>query len=332
MPSTTPSTITPQTLIDYARLYPWTVAATGVGGYSDQPALSFANDIAQLIMSKANPWKWNSNPISPIYTQPYQQDYPINVSQNLMGWLESGTLIDINNQSRPIPQTPIRAVSRLLPTNTCAIPKECCWVPNEIAQFSTWPGNNQVYTNPLSSLGGGPASNPRTAILDPNGNIQLVTTYGTTISSSIPSWPAANAAAGTTTSDGTVVWTVQDPNGVSIRLNALATNNSQVWSINLVYQEKPPVISTLGQTFAPIPDDLGYLIRQGFLTFCTRIADSKKFQEQYVQWLADIQDALMGSDREPQEFSIYPANSLQGKSSSWNYPGWPGWTNNDGGY
>ena len=326
------STISTQSLIDYARVFPWAIPVTGVAGYGLEPALSFANDVMQKIISQANPWKWNSNPVPIFYTQPYQQDYPTNISQNVMGWLESATLIDINNTQSPKPQPPVLCVARLLPVDYCGVPTEICWVPNTTAIFGVWPGNNQVYTDPVTNdqTGiGGPANNPVTAIIDPNGNIQLVTTYGTTLAAGVPNWPAAGATVGTTTPDGTVVWTLMDPNGVSIRLNALATNESQVFQITPIYQQKPPVISTLSQTFAPIPDDLGYLIKQGFMAYCSKIVDRQRFNEEFPQWLADIQEAMVGSDREPQEYSVYPAESLQGTGSTqpggYSYVGWEGW-------
>lgn len=330
MPNTNSSQLTVQNLIDYARVHPYTTPTLGLAGYDAEPAVSFGQIIVQRLMTKNDPWKWNSYNFPPFFTQPYQQDYPTSISQNTLGWLENATMIDINNGSQPLPQPPIRAVARLLPTSTCGNPTEICWIVNRNCILGTWPGNNVTYQNPLVTLGGGPGSNPLTAILDPNGNIQVVTGYGTTLSSGIPSWPSAGAQAGTVTSDGTVNWTVQDPNGVAIRLNMLAVNGSPVWQIIPAYQQKPPVINSIGSTFAPIPDDLDYLIKQGFLALCWKQADKKTFQIEYAQWLQDIASAMEGSDREPQEFGIFPSEGLQqgGQVSGYSYAGWPGWSSN----
>lgn len=324
------STLTAQQLVDYARLFPWTTPALGVAGYSDQPAVSFLDDVVKKIMAKSNPWKWNAAKVPAFQTQPYQQDYPTSLSQNVMGWLQAAVMIDINSTSTPRVIPPLTVVQNLLPTFLANAPRKVCWIPNSLAQTGSWPGPNAIYTSPLASQGGGPSNNPLTAIIDPNGNIQVVTTYGVT-GSSAPSWPAASAPTGTTTNDGSVVWTVQDPNGVALRLDSLATNNSIVWEIRALYQVKPPTISSLSQTVAPIPDDLSYLVKQGFLTYCYKQVDSNKFQEEYAQWMAAIQEAMGASDREYQEFGFYPANPLQGGSSDsatglWGYPGWPGWS------
>lgn len=333
MANTSSSTFTVQNLIDYARVYDFCIPTVGVAGYDDEPALSFANDIMQKIIAKNNPWKWNSYPTPVFYSQPYQQDYPTSISANTIGWLESATFTDINNPAGT-PQyfikPPLQCVARLLPTYVVGIPSEICWIMNQNAQTGTWPGPGMLYLNPLISQGGGPGNNPLTAITDTNGNIQVVTTYGTT-GSTEPTWPAAEAQAGTTTQDGSVVWTVQDPNGIAFRVNMLATYGSNVWQFNVTYQQKAPLITSLTDTFAPIPDDLQYLIKQGFLAFCYKKSDKATFQTEYAQWLADIQQALEQTDREAQTFGIYPADSLQNTGGgsgvgTYGYPGFWGWS------
>lgn len=334
------SNITTQILIDYARTYSWCSPVLGAAGYSDEPGLSFSNDIIQKVMAKPNPWKWNSVVLPPFETNPYQQDYPTNISQNTMGWLESATQIDINNLTQlPPTQIPVQCVDRLLPTYATGLVGKICWIPNSIAQYGVWPGINVLYTDPITDTTtgeGGPSNNPRTAILDPNGNIQLVVTYGTTGSSG-PLWPAANAAAGTITNDGSVQWQVQDPNGVAIRLDVQLTANAQVWQINAIFQMKPPFLSSITQTFAPIPDDLAYLLKQGFLTFCYKQGDAKmraQFQDEFKQWMMDIQEAMGASDREDQEYGFHPCQPIQsggsGQAGSYGYVGWPGWSSGGG--
>lgn len=95
----------------------------------------------------------------------------------------------------------------------------------------------------------------------------MVTIYGVT--GQTAPLAAAGAAAGTTVTDGSVVWTVQDPNGVALRVGAMATFQSLVWEMRVLYQQKPPNITSLTQTIAPIPDALNYFVKQGFL--CGRL-------------------------------------------------------------
>jgi hypothetical protein len=336
MASTIPSTWNGQRLLDYARLFSWTTPAIGVSGYAYEPTLTFLNEVLQRLLNKSNPWKWNKSKVPLFYTQPYQQDYPTNISMNTLSWLEDAVMIDINNitpSSQNIP--PLTVYSRIQQAFIPGYPTKICWIPNELAITSTWPGPNVYFQNPLAAVAGGPANggpgnNPPCAITDPNGNIQVVTTYGTT-GGSAPSWPVANAAAGTTTNDGSVVWTVQDPNGVAMRLDRVASFGSNVFQINANYQNKPPVITTLKQNLSPVPDDLIYLVKQGFLAMCYKQVDSAKFQTELAQWLLDIKEAMGASDREDQEFGFSPVDAMQDTGiAEQNYPGWPGWSSGSG--
>lgn len=324
------STLTPQLLVDYARTFPWTTPVIGIAGYNSEPAVSFADDIVKKIMAKTNPWKWNATPFPKVQTQPYQQDYPTSISQNQLGWLQSAVIADINNNTKPLPILPINAVNSLLPTFITGRPQKVAWIPNALAQTGSWPGAYSTYIDPLSANGGGPASNPITAVTDSNGNIELVTTYGVT-GGTEPDWPPAGAAAGTTTQDGSVTWTVQDPAGVALRIDALATFQSNIWELRVLFQNKPPNITSLGQDLSPIPDDFSYLVKQGFLAYCYKQVDHGKFVVEFSQWLEDIQSAMESSDREYQEFGFYPSAPLQGGGGeggvgSYGFPGWPGWS------
>jgi len=331
MANTILSSWSAQRLLDYARLFPWTAPAIGVAGYSKEPATSFTDDIVKKILNKQNPWKWNEILAPVFYTQPYQQDYPTSISQNDMGWLQECTMVDINNvtnSSRNIP--PLQCVARLLPQFIPGYPTKISWIPNSTAITSTWPGPGVTFQQPLVSLGGGPNGNPPCAITDANGNIWVVTTYGVTGSNTVIA--AANSVAGTTFNDGSVVWTVQDPLGVAFRLDYIASFGSNVFQMRPTYQKKAPNIISLTQIISPIPDELSYLVKQGFLAYCYKQVDNAKFQVEFAQWLADIKEALGASDREDQEFGMYPADPIQDRGVGSNgYPGWPGWSSGGNG-
>jgi hypothetical protein len=337
MPSTVSSTLNAQLLVDYARTFPWTVPVVGLAGYSTQPAVSFLDEVVKKILAKTNPWKWNAMPFPAFQSQPYQQDYPTNISQNVMGWLQAAVIADINNTANPIPILPINAVNSLLPTMTTGRPQKISWIANAVAQTAVWgrgrpsdPGPNVPYVNPLVLLGGGPSMNPLCAITDANGNILVVTTYGVT--GTTAPLASVGAAAGTIVTDGSVVWTVMDPNGVALRIDALATFQSVVWEMRVLFQKKPPNITTLTQTITPIPDDLNYLVKQGFLCFCTKQTDRSKFPAEFAQWMEDIQMAMGSSDREYCEYGFFPSAPITGGSGegggagTWGYPGFPGWS------
>jgi hypothetical protein len=78
-----------------------------------------------------------------------------------------------------------------------------------------------------------------------------VTTYGT-CGLVQPTWPAANAAAGTQTPDGTTVWTVADPQGWGIRILPIPSSTGVSFQFNLIGQQPAIAFTALSQTL-PVP-------------------------------------------------------------------------------
>jgi hypothetical protein len=121
-----------------------------------------------------------------------------------------------------------------------------------------------------------------------------------------------SATAALCVTDNTIVWTVAQPNGIAFRLGPLPASSGIVWKIQPVVQLSPTRLTNLKQTFAPIPDEYGYLIRQGIVTFLHEISDSGKFAEKHELWLEAMQTALRGADRERDDKTMYPSESLAG--------------------
>jgi len=73
------STITLQQVINLCSTHADLLPLTGVGGYTDEPALSLCNDAVSEIINDANDWKWNSVELgsisNPLITMMNKQDY-----------------------------------------------------------------------------------------------------------------------------------------------------------------------------------------------------------------------------------------------------------------
>lgn len=137
-----------------------------------------------------------------------------------------------------------------------------------------------------------------------------------------------NASAGLNVVDGTVRWTVANPNAVAMRLAPLPAFSGIAWLLFPVYQRKPPIITSLQQTLYPIPDEYAYLFRQGFIAFCKEHAGTKDARDAYVKWEEMVMNALRSGDREREDASFYPSESIM-TGSTWRYgplpigPAWP---------
>jgi hypothetical protein len=127
--------------------------------------------------------------------------------------------------------------------------------------------------------------------------------------------------------DGTVTWTVANPNAYAMRLAPLPAFSGLAWLVIPVYQMKPPTLTSLQQTIAPIPDEFAYLFRQGLLALLYEHAGSKSAGESYAKWEEALMIALRGADREREDAQFYPSESLMG-GGPYKYgmpigPAWP---------
>lgn len=303
------------------------------GGSSMEPALTIANiTMAEMMASRFN-WKFNSFNLPIFQTISWQNDYAI-PGVTTLGWLENGVVVDINSTQIPKRKYKLEVVRSLQPTSdSYGRPFQVSWMANYQLQYGSWgsgltlpntnstgqtnPGPGVVYTNPLGTAT--TPSNPITQITDPNGNLQVLTTYGT-CGSSLPTFPAANAPVGTNTTDGTCVWTVVDPYGQGFRMQAIPAQSGTVWQVMLVGQNKPTRFTALNQFINPLPDDFSHYFLQGFRAHCyQRSIDSKvraKFQPEYELWLKSMADAVGQADRETESFGAYPSESFMGDYES----------------
>ena len=295
-----PSTISLQQLVDWARAYPKLVPVLGVAGFADEPALTIANQVLAEMFAPPFAWKFNRKAIAPFNSFTFQQDYATSVTD--VAWLESATRTEINSTAKPLPIFAVETVRDLQPTSEQGDARSCCWIPNALAVCGGW-APSTTYVAPTSPT---TPNAPIPQIRDANGNIQVVKTFGTT-GSAQPTWATT---AGTTTADGSVVWQMVDPNGTAIRLDRLPGINSVVWQHAPIYQAKAPVLSALSSTFAPVPDELAYVYRQGFLALCYRHAGEPAFPREYALFEAMVQKALGQNDREPDNFQFYPERPL----------------------
>lgn len=341
MPSSVPnSTITVQDIVTWLRTYPECVPVLGASGYTQLPALTLANDVIQKILAQGMDWKWNVGQVPPFITVALQQDYVTSVTN--LSWLQWVDRIDINNSTNsgnlaPKPFTNMEVVRDLQGTSVQANPAQVCFVPNWMAYMGRWTANTPIL------CGYGVASQPAQPIqqfIDANNNILYINsaTLGLNINSpgytntpivlptpnpygitgSTPPSAIPNAPPGTTIADGTVTWTVADPNGVAIRVNPLPAQAGLTWLLIPWYQIKAPKLTSLQQLIAPIPDEYAYLFRSGMLAMCYDHAGSPKANAQYAKWEEQLMTALKAGQREADSFGFVPSEGIMGGGGAYN--------------
>ena len=234
----------------------------GAAGWAQEPLLTLSNEIMSRILAENMPWKWNRHLIPPFLTVSLQQDYCTQITD--VGWLENGWLVDINNSTSnsngaPKPLRSLNVVRDMLWTSAQAVPFDVSFIPNYQASLGLWQASTAY------SCGYGVSMTPKSPIqqfADVNGNILYIdsTNLGLNIESpgytgttlvppgvfpygvSGSTQPAAppNATPGSMVQDGTVVWTVADPQGFALRVSPLPALNGLTWYVVVQYQSAPP--------------------------------------------------------------------------------------------
>jgi hypothetical protein len=82
--------------------------------------------------------------------------------------------------------------------------------------------------------------------------------------------------------------------------------SSQIWTAYIDYQLKPPIKTDLSQTWSPFPDELMYVIRQGFLAKALMHAEDPRAAVEFQRYQQYLMKALDIKDQEIQHGSFFP--------------------------
>jgi hypothetical protein len=308
------STTTLQMVNDWAKGKGIPVPTDQPAGYNINLALKIGNDVMSKMIAERFNWKFNRATAAPFYTNSFQQDYP-QIGLTTIGWLEDGDRVDINNTAFPKPLENLTIRRQLSRTSHYWSPvKEVCWMPNSELSYGTWPGNSKTFS-PLVTTGT-VVQNPIMSMIDANGNLLIVTTFGTTAATGTGPVLPANSAEGVTVADGTVVWTVVSPNSQGFRVFPLPGASGPVYQCTIYYQMLLAKLTAMSSLINPIPDDYSDYFQDGYEAYCLLASPNPadKARAQGPQgalalWFKALMDAKKQGDREIDAYSMIPASS-----------------------
>jgi hypothetical protein len=173
-------------------------------------------------------------------------------------------------------------------------------------------------------------NNPITQIRDANGNLLLLTQYGTE-GLTAPTAPP-NATPGTKINrvDATTEWTVLDPFGQGFRIMPVPVQTGLLWQFSLVGQMKPVRFTSVNQTLAPLWDEFEPHFQMGLIAQLYRFSPLKaiyaKHEPAWQHWLRSLQEFRSKEDREMEENVFVPDRGIMGGTAGRNRfmgPWWP---------
>jgi hypothetical protein len=292
----------------------------------------------KMFLSSALKWNFNRRTLPIGITNSWQQDYSTNLSD--VAFLQDGYLLEINNTALPRPIWTLE-VDQNAATTSMQYGRPGCLsaLLNRDLQYATWgaagigtnglsnPQPNQAILTPI----GTPVSpaNPWLQVQDPNGNLWILTTFGTTGSYggpppfyTQPPWPtnpvfpafATPNVVPTQFTDGTVVWTAVNPFNFGFRLLPLPPQTAVPYQIFPTYQRRPPTFTALGQFLDPIPDDYAPAFMDGMVAyFYGQVTDPKirvKHGDAVNLWMKSLKESKISQDRTRDASIMYPATGV----------------------
>jgi hypothetical protein len=322
------TTLTLQSVVNFASIHAELLPLSSVGGYSLEPALSLCNDTLQETTAQPNAWKHNRAELGIFVTTTYRQDYLFGgaVAFTLE---EGGAGIALASASTPgVVRTGTTVVVTTLEPHNMTVGRTLYMFGNTDAQF------NSIFSQGPNSSGfsGGWTITAVTANTitfthlvsgSTNSGAPGITNYawlesGTMreINSTAPIpkvWQleGVNDLHPTSISSRpTKVAVLSDNGDGTLKIRMQYAPGGTFYAVALVYQMQPPLKVALSDTWTPFPDRFGFVIRQAFLARAYRFMSSAKADAEYQKSEFMIAKATGADDAEQSDQRIYPEQSL----------------------
>jgi hypothetical protein len=318
-------TVTLQETVDLCRTHVDLMPLASVGGFAQEPARSLCNDVLQELCAQPYDWKFNAKEYGLLTTHPARQDYLYaGASAFVIGVggaaiaLADGSAITSNGTTvtvrclQPhgftVGQTVYMTGNTLDTYNSSRVDSAVGgwvggWVLTSLPDASTFTFEHILSNQDASGAPGItdfawlPAAEmydlastealPRTWQVDAVKSLRKTGDAGRPLKISVRS---------------------QSAGILSIRLSHVSVGTT--YGIMLIGQKKPPLKTDLTQTWAPFPDEFGFVYRQMFLARCYRFQNKPQADNETLKAEAMIAKALGRDDAEESDQYVSPASSL----------------------
>ena len=337
-----PSTRTVQQTVNLASTHIELLPIAGVGGYTNEPALSLCNDVMQTILAStfempngtvlSLDWKYNRAEMPMFVTSPNRQDYLFaGATFFSLGGNACGAGIDLTTNNA-LTISGATVTIKLLESYNGAV-GDVCYIlgtsSNYDSVFTSNGGNNagfsgNIYTIAVISADGKTITATLTGTASGTSGSAGINDFGWLASATIIGIGNGGAILPTRHVEAVrdiqpygyanipqKVCVLQDLGTGVLKIRFYPVVGSTVWGANLVYQKKAPLITSLAGTWTPIPDELSYMVNQGFLAKAYRYVDSKRSEIEETKFMNTLRRALGADERETPDVGLYPADGLQ---------------------
>jgi hypothetical protein len=338
------STITLQKTVNFASTHADLIPLAGVGGFTNEPALTLCNDALSDIFSDPNDYKFNRVEMPMLVTCPNKLDQQFggacafSLGSTSQGWgiaLASANGITVSGGVVTV---------NFLEAHRFAV-GDTIYLTGVVATVGTTAKYNSTFTDNGSSsswsngwvITGITSTAVTFAATSGQNNSDVagapgITNFGYATSASLQEMnntsSPPNIQPCTTYRELPVISRVANPTKVSViadngngtlKIRYNLVPGSTTWGVNIVYQATPPLKVALTDTWAPIPDQYQALFNQALLYRMYRYLNSPIAEIEFKKLQAEIMKTQAGDDAEQTDVRVEPEESLMAGSTWW---GW----------
>jgi hypothetical protein len=351
-----PTTKTLQSTVNFCSTHADLLPLAGVGGYTNEPALTLCNDAVSDIITDPNDFVFNRVEMPSLFTCPNKQDYlfagasafclqvnPSNNTQN--AFLSQGWAIDLASNNAVTVSAGVVTVNTLeahrlsvgatvyltgliFPTTGTAADYNSTFTDN--GTVSQWNTGWVITATTTKSFSFAATSGQNNSDV---GGAPGITNFGYATSASMQEvnnnssppnvWPLSVKR------ELVVSSRIATPEKVSVmvdlgtgvlKLRLLWVPSSTIYAVNIVYQAAAPTYTTLSATWAPFPDNFSAVYQQALLYRMYRYINSPTADNEYKKLQAEIAKVQAADDATQTDVNLQ-ADTLMDSS----YDGMAGW-------
>lgn len=329
-------TETLQTIVNLASTHVELMPLAGVGGYSNEPALSLCKSVFQELLASPLDWKFNRAEMNYLCTSPYRQDYLFaGATIFSLGGNAQGAGLDLaSNNALTI--SGLTVTIKTLDQYNGAV-GDVCYIRGTGSNYDSTFTQNGVTsqfggnTYAITNISGLTITATLTGIASGTSGSAGITDFGWLAGGTMVSPMTTSAILPTRHVEATrdiqpygysaafpeKVCVVKDNNDGTLKIRFYPVPGNSPWLVSLVYQKKAPIFTALSNTWAPFPDELSYVYRQGFLAAAYRYINSPRADAEAQKFQVLINKALGAEDREEVDIRLYPEAGFLTSQDNW---------------
>ena len=331
--------ITLQNIINFCSTQADLLPLSGIGGITNEPALTFCNDAISELITTENDWKFNRVEMPMLVTCPQKQDYlfagavAFSLGSTSQGWaidLASNSAIQVTGAASPPVATSVTITTLephrfaigdtiylsgvIMTTGTTSLYNSIFtdtgvgtswsngWVITSITtnSFSFTPTAGQN----INDAGGAPGIFNVAFLQGESDMVQMTNTSSPQYAQQVKAYRQLPSVSRIQNPDKVAL--IADPGNGVIKLRFLYVPGGTTWGVKLIYQAQAPTKQSLGDNWAPFPDHYSGVYRQAVIVRMYRHLNSPQETVEYEKLQKAIAKALAADDTEQTDVSLQP--------------------------